>query len=326
MTTDAVVVTGVASFLGYHIARQFAASGYYVVGTHHTPLAAMDVLRRARIDALRPALSQLATLDIADGENIRALTAATRPRLWIHQAGIGANFASDQYDLAAANAVNLLPLAQIYAAVAEIGGAVIMTGSGMEYGAVASPQAEDAGCWPELPYGLARLAVTLRTRQLSHRYRVPTRIARVYTVFGELDRENCLVTRLYHRLARGEPVGLAPGVARDICDVSDIVMGYVRLAADIAHGPIFDIINLSRGSATSLVEVAQLVAQELGADPGLILHDPSMLRADEPPVVCGDSRKAFARLNWTPRPIAEGIKRIAKRRNRAPLARVTAAG
>jgi nucleoside-diphosphate-sugar epimerase len=319
MTSGTVIVTAVGNFIGYHVARQFAASGYRVIGSHHTPLSAMDPLRRARIAALRPTLAALVSLDITRADSVRALIAATRPCLWIHQAGLGANFASEDYDLAAANSINLLPLDPIFIGMGEIGGAVLITGSGMEYGAIASPHAEAGECLPESPYGLSRLAATLRTRQLAYRYRVPTRVARLYTVFGELDRDDRLVTRLIRRLARGEAVGLAPEVARDVCDVSDVALGYVRLAADVSHGSMFDIFNLSRGTPIPLVDLARLAARELGADDGLIFQDPSMLRVDEPPVMCGDSRKALARLSWTPRPLAEGLARLAKTEGRSAL-------
>ena len=37
-----------------------------------------------------------------------------------------------------------------------------------------------------------------------------------------------------------------------------------------------------------------------------------MVRAGESPAVYGDNRKAFARLGWTPRPIADGLMRLAQ--------------
>lgn len=311
MTQISVVVTGVTSFLGYHLANAFGGAGYRVIGTYHTPADRLDPLRRARWDRLGSLLDECVPLDITDANEVRALIAVKRPNLWIHQAGLGKNFNSDQYDLAQADRINLLPLDAIYEGLAEAGAGMLVTGSGMEYGAADCPHAEDGPCFPESPYGLAKLAATLRVRQLAHRHRVPTRVARVYTVFGELDSSDRLVARLFERMRAGDRVGVAPGVARDVCDVADIAIGYLRLAADCLRGPLFDIFNLSRGEATPLINVAHLVARQLHSGSDLVFKDPSMLRACESPAICGDSRKAFTRFGWRARPIADGLMRLA---------------
>jgi nucleoside-diphosphate-sugar epimerase len=86
-------------------------------------------------------------------------------------------------------------------------------------------------------------------------------------LFGELDSETRLVARLAQRLEAGQKIGVAPGAFRDICDVVDIVAGYVALAQDCRRGSIFDIFNLSRGTATELKDIALMVAAQIGADP-----------------------------------------------------------
>ena len=141
---------------------------------------------------------------------------------------------------------------------------------------------------------------------------MPTRIARIYTLFGELDGPDRLVTRLLARLQSGQRMGIAPGVARDICDVADLADGYLRLAADCARGPIFDIFNLSRGDAVPLLELARLMARQLHCDPALIHEDAAMLRPGEAPVISGDSRKARLRLGWAPRPLDESLMRLVR--------------
>jgi nucleoside-diphosphate-sugar epimerase len=204
----------------------------------------------------------------------------------------------------------LRPLEPIFAAMARVGGVIVATGSGMEYGAGAGPSAEDAACWPHSPYGLARLSATLRARQLALRYGVPTRVARIFTVFGELDAPDRVVTRLIGRLRQGERVGIAPGIRRDICDVADVAAAYCALAAEAERGPVFDIFNLSRGFATPLIELARSVARQLCADSELVFEDRSMLRSHEPLAISGDSRKALARFGWSAGPISQGIERL----------------
>lgn len=304
-----VVVTSINSFLGYHLALAFKQASYDVVGTYHTSASAMTPLRRLRWERARASVSQCVQLDMTDANAVQMLIADARPQCWIHQTGLGHNFTSEDYDLAEATRLNLLPLTEIFSGMARIGGSVVMTGSGMEYGAAESPNQENAACLPQSPYGLARLSATLRARQLAQRFAVPTRVARVFTVFGHLDAEDRLVPRLFDNLRRGKAVGLAPGVARDICSVADVAQGFLRLASD--RGDLFDIFNLSCGTATPLFDIARLVATEVGADPALITEDISKVRIGEPQTICGSGFKAFTKLGWSARPLIEGIRHYA---------------
>ncbi len=307
---DTVVVTGVSSFLGFHLARAFCAASWRVVGSYFTPPHEAAPLRRTRWEHLRPVLSAARQLDITDAEAVRAFIRAERPAVWVHQAGIGHNFCSDSYDLAEASRVNLIPLKAIYAGMSEVGGMVILTGSGMEYGLARVPYAEDMACWPQSPYGVSRLSATLYAGQLAHLLGVPTRVARIFTVFGEFDAEDRLVSRLLARLASGQTMEIAPGVARDICDVRDIAEGFKRLAEDCAHGPVFDVFNLSRGIATPLADIAHRAAELIGCAPGLIRTSSLAARRSEPLEMYGDSGKALARLGWKAKSADAGLARL----------------
>jgi GDP-4-dehydro-6-deoxy-D-mannose reductase len=180
----------------------------------------------------------------------------------------------------------------------------------MEYGASPLPNREDAPCRPDSPYGLSRLAATLRARQLAQRFGVPTRVARVFTLFGETDAEGRLVGRLVARLRDGQSVGIAPATSRDICDVADVAAGYVALAFNAARGPLFEIFNLSRGAAMPLTEFAHIVAARLGADSKLIKEDSAMVRRNEGAALAGDNLKAHLLLGWAPQDLETGIYRL----------------
>ncbi len=325
MTPGTVIVTGVTTFIGCHLAPAFAAAGYRVVGAVNTPAASMDALHLERWRMAESSLARVCSLDVTDSLAVAALIAAETPQIWINLAGIGKNFAGDSYDLAQAMRIDVLPLDAIYQAMAAVGGSVLAAGSSMEYGAIAGAHREDAACWPDTPYGVAKLAATLRMRQLARRYQVPTRVARIYTLFGELDSSTRLVAHLLERLRNGARVGVAPGAYRDICDVDDVVRGYLALASDCGRDSLFDIFNLSRGTATELKQIALFVAEQCGADPALISEDESAARATEPSVICGDSGKARHLLDWSARPIADGLSRMVGGRPRSTLRHASAA-
>jgi nucleoside-diphosphate-sugar epimerase len=305
-----VVVTGITTFLGMHIAQAFSTAGWRVVGTFRTPPHRLDSLRAARWDRVAPVLHRAVALDLCHASKVRDLVEAAAPAVLVHQAGIGSGFALESYDLATAQRLHMQSLDAIFTAMARVGGAVVTTGSGMEYGDGPGSFSEEAACWPRSPYGLAKLTATLRARQLAFRFAVPTRVARVFTIFGELDAPDRLATRILERLRGGQAIHIAPSVERDICDVADVAEGFRALALDAAQPPLFDVVNLSHGSATPLTVLARLIADKLGADPALIVEDSTMVRANEAASLVGNSDKARARMGWAPHPIEHGIERL----------------
>jgi nucleoside-diphosphate-sugar epimerase len=102
-----VVVTGVTSFLGLHVATAFAKAGYPVVGTCFTPPHKLDRLRGTRLAALKKSGVEIRILDICDVPAIRRLVLAERPGIWVQQAGIGRDFALPNYNSALANRINV---------------------------------------------------------------------------------------------------------------------------------------------------------------------------------------------------------------------------
>lgn len=311
-----VIITGVTSFLGFHLAIAFDKMNYRVVGTCFTPSDNLDRLRGARLDGLRKNAIETRLLDIRDPCAIRRLIGSRMPDVWVQQAGIGRDFARPSYNLPRANEINVEALDNIYAGLAGSGCTLILTGSGMEYGLTPPPCFEDAFCLPRSPYGTNRLQATMRARQLSARYKLRTRVARIFTVFGELDSPDRLVTRLINSLAHGRDVSIAPNTARDICDVRDVARAYVRLAEEHPGLEPFEIFNICSGSSTSLREVALVTAALLEKDKGLIRENPAMMRPDELAELSGDSSKARKKIGWSASPIVGGLSRLIEQMDR----------
>lgn len=294
-----VVVTGVTSFVGIHLARTFAAAGWEVVATHSRPFPAYDGIQMLRLAAL-PSRSEI--LDLRDADAVASFVAAERPDLWIHHAGHATNYGSLDYDLMGSLAVNAAPLPGLYRALAEVGcRGVLISGSSMEYASSDQPNRETDVCWPDTPYGLSKLAETLASRQQSLRFGVPTRVARIYIPFGALDNPKKLLAQVVEGLRRNEPVPLSPCTqSRDFIGVSDLAIGYLSLAADLDRGG-FDVVNLCSGIAMPLAALLTALAGRLGADPALLQFGAIPMRPGEPAVSVGDPAKARALMGWSAR-------------------------
>ncbi len=302
------IVTGASSFVGHHLARGFADAGWRVVAGRSRPLDAYEDVRRARLDALGDEVIQV-ELNLQDGAALSALIEGETPELVVHHAGYALDYASPDYDWRAGLAVNVDPLIPLYQALAGGEARVLITGSSAEYSASDNANREGDACWPDTPYGISKLTETQTARILSHRFRVPTRIGRLYIPFGPLDNPRKLLAEVVRGLAEGRPVDLTPcEQRRDFIGVSDVTDAWLRMAAD-EGGEAFEIFNVSSGEAVRLRDLLQEIARRMGADSGLLRFGARPMRPGDPEISFGANDKAKTRLHWRPRPLGAALER-----------------
>ncbi len=303
-----VVVTGVSSFVGLHLARHHARRGERVVAVTSRPLSAYDGIRARRLASLQGQVA-FVEADLTDGAAVAALVAQSKPTLWLHHAGFADAYASPDYDLAEGLRVNAAALAPLYQALAGRGCGVIVTGSSAEYSASGEANREDDACWPDMPYGIAKLAETLRARQLAERYAVPTRVARLYIPFGQFDHPDKLLAQVVSGLRAGRPIALSPCTQRrDFLGISDLCTGYDALARDLPRA-VFDVFNICSGEAVELRAFLVGIAECMRADPALLGFGQRPMRPGEAEVSFGSNAKAARLMGWHPGPLAAAIDR-----------------
>ncbi len=305
-----VVVTGVSSFVGARLAQHFAAAGHRVVGTLTRPAADYDPIRRARLNLAQSAGAELAALDLGNSAGLRSWILKHRPAIWIHHAGWAVDYGSRDYDLTRGFQINVAPLTELYAALKDSGcRGILITGSSAEYSDSDAPNREEDACLPTLPYGLSKLAETLRARQLALEHGLPTRVARLYIPFGPLDAPDKLVPSVVACLRAGRPIDLSPCLqARDFVHVEDVAGGYEALARDLERQELFDVFNLCSGRAVPLREWLLAIARLLNADPALLRFGKRALRPGEPAISCGANAKARRLLGWQPQALEERLR------------------
>lgn len=303
-----VLVTGVSSFVGYHLARTFAGRGAKVTGVISRPPESVTGIRAGRLAALGPDIT-LAAADLCDGQAVTGLIAAASPGLVVHHAGHALGYASPDYDLPGSLAVNVCALDALYRALEGRCGGVIITGSSAEYSCSDAANRESDACAPDTPYGLSKLMETLRARQLAGRYQVPTRVARLYIPFGRLDHPDKLLSQVITRLSQGQPIALSDCTqARDFVGAGDVCEAWVCLARDMPR-TLFDVMNICSGEATVLRDLLLTVAARLGADPKLLEFGRYPMRPGEGAVSFGSNGKARDVLGWVPTPLTQAIER-----------------
>jgi nucleoside-diphosphate-sugar epimerase len=306
--SQTVVVTGASSFVGAHLARRFAAEGLSVVATISRPRETYAGVQAERLEGLVGS-ADLVQLELRDARGVTALIDRMRPDLWLHHAGYATSYASLDYDLALGFATNVAPLTSLYSALAGSRCGVIVTGSSAEYARSDAANREDEACWPESPYGLAKLAETLRACQLSRRHAVATRVARLYIPFGLFDHPDKLLSQTVAGLRAGRPIALSPcNQARDFTGITDVCDAYVALARDLQRTR-FDVFNICNGEPVRLRDFLLGIAARMNADPQLLKFGARPLREGEPAISYGSNEKARRLLDWHPLPLEAAIDR-----------------
>lgn len=317
MSQKTAIVTGVSSFVGCHLARAFAAADYRVVAVTSRPRDAYDGVRAQRLGFISDAVT-FAVGDLTDAGALDALIEDHAPDVWVQHAGYADNYASPDYDLAKSLPLNVVALEPLYQRLAETGAGVLVTGTSMEYAASAQANREDDACWPDLPYGVSKLAQTVEAARLARQYDVPTRVARIYIPVGPYDAPGKLMDFVIRQLAAGEAADLSPcDQKRDFLGVDDICSAYVKMADDLPRQT-FDLFNVCSGAATELKGLLLNVANLMGADPALLKFGARAMRPGETMVSYGDNAKARRVLGWTPGPIEDALNALIDHVRSAP--------
>lgn len=308
-----IVVSGVSSFVGAHLAHYLAEKGMRVVAGHSRSLNNYSGIQAGRLAFAKKAGVEFVPFDLLEPQTIVDAIHELRPAYWISHAGWTQDYANENYDIEHAHAIHVSPFDAIFAALRAVGcRGAINTGSSAEYGNDRNEWSEDDPAWPASAYGLSKLSKTIRFRQLSHLHGVPVRVARLFIPFGVLDSPSKLIASVTNALLAGRSIDVTDGeIERDFLGIRDICRGYLALVHDFERDSMFDIFNLSQGRPTSLSTLLNSLARYLDADPSLICYGARPSRRFEPLILFGRNEKARTTLAWQPTELDEAIREYA---------------
>jgi nucleoside-diphosphate-sugar epimerase len=307
-----IVITGVSSFVGCHLALRFSQSGWRVIAVTRKPHTEYDPLRRRRFEWAGQGIDW-AILDIKEEKATRQFIRQYQPKVWVHHAGHASNYHNLEYDLEEGQTTNVAPLQYIYEELATVGcRGIIITGSSMEYSDGEKLCRETDFCAPATPYGFSKLTETLFACYQASRWGLPTRIARLFVPFGVLDAPQKLIYHVYENLQQGKTVDLSSCTQkRDIIYIDDVVEAYRLLVQDLDRKG-WEVFNISSGIATPLKDIVQWIANGLGAPSQLLRFGARSMRKGEPIVSYGCAEKAQKQLGWRPRSPQTGVEALLK--------------
>ncbi|HUZ25961.1 MAG TPA: NAD-dependent epimerase/dehydratase family protein [Streptosporangiaceae bacterium] len=294
---ERVLVTGVAGFIGSHLAEGLLGRGVAVTGVDSRspasdPGAAENLAGLVGRDDFHLVVADLVTADLTplleDVPVVFHLAA---------MAGVRRSWGDRFADYLACNVIATQRLLEACAA-AEVPRLVAASSSSVYGHASTGPSREDDPLAPASPYGVTKLAAERLCAAYATRRQASTSVValRYFTVYGPRQRPDMAISRILRAAisGRGVPLYGDGRQRRDFTYVSDAVAATMAAAtADTQMA----VVNVGSGRSTTLKEVLDLVAAITG---GAV---PVLHRLDQPgdvEVTAADLTRAQELLGYQP--------------------------
>ena len=234
MTENAILVTGAAGFIGFHVAQRLLSSGRDVVGLDVVNDYYDVRLKEARLDILKRQKNfTFVKSDLADRESTGSLFQQHRFPVVIHlaaQAGV-------RYSLQNPHAytdANIEGFLNVLEGCRHNGcGHLLFASSSSVYGANTKLpfSVQDNVDHPISLYAASKKANELMAHAYSHLYRIPATGLRFFTVYGPWGRPDMAMFIFAKAIIGGTPIKLFNhgNMRRDFTYVDDVVEAIVRL-------------------------------------------------------------------------------------------------
>jgi UDP-glucuronate 4-epimerase len=329
-----ILVTGIAGFIGSHLAGRLAARGETVTGIDNIndyydvelkygrlgelgfqPAAGPAELRSARY----PTLS-FRKMDVTDAGAVQSLFAEGQFDLVLHlaaQAGVRYSLTNPQAYIGNVQGfLNMLEAARAFPVKH-----LVYASSSSVYGAdSAQPFSEGSPAdRPVSLYAATKRANELMAHSYAHLYGIPCTGLRFFTVYGPWGRPDMAPFIFTKAILEGRPIDVFNhGQARrDFTYIGDIVEGIVRVmerppgpAAGPAESPVpARIYNIGNGAPVPLLDFIHVLEDELGRKARMNMLPP---QAGDVPATWADCGALEAATGYKPcTGIREGIRAFA---------------
>jgi len=259
------LVTGVAGFVGSHIAERLLADGHEVCGID----AFIDYYDRSIKEQNLERPRCWRTFSFVEGNLVSMPLLSTLEGVdWIfHQAAQAGVRASWGEDFARYVECNVLATQRLLEASLRMGGIkrFVNASSSSIYGDTSVlPIQEDAPLHPVSPYGVTKLAAENLCTLYHRNFGVPTVSLRYFTVYGPRQRPDMAFHRFCKALLRNEPIRVYDDghQTRDFTYIGDIVEANMRAAT--SEEAVGQVMNIAGGSRVALHSVVELLQQISG--------------------------------------------------------------
>lgn len=273
MSDQAVLITGAAGFIGFHVARQLLSEGRNVVGLDSLNDYYDPALKQSRLNILRQnARFGFVQTDLADRPAMAALFAQHRFEVVVHLAAQAGVRHSIDHPHAYVDA-NLEGFLNVLEGCRHNGCRhLVYASSSSVYGANTKLpfSVADKTDHPVSLYAATKKANELMAHSYSHLYRLPVTGLRFFTIYGPWGRPDMAIFMFTKAILEGTPIRLFNHgrMRRDFTYIGDVSRVVSRLAeqppADDGGGAPAKIYNVGNHHPEELTDVVSLLEKELG--------------------------------------------------------------
>jgi UDP-glucuronate 4-epimerase len=310
MNSQAILVTGAAGFIGFHLSRRLLEKGESVVGVDNLNEYYDVSLKKARLEILKSFENFIFHKE--DIQNIKAL----KDIFSQHRVDIICNLAAqagvrhslkDPFSYQRSNLegfLNLLEIARRY----KVINFVYASSSSVYGGNKKIPfRVDDRVDTPISLYAATKRANELIAHAYSHLYQIPCTGLRYFTVYGPWGRPDMALFLFTDAIVKGKPIDVYNygNMKRDFTYIDDIVEGTI---AALERPAPYEIFNLGNSNWEPLLKLIRILEEELGQE-----AEKSMMPMQPGDVMetAADIQKSKELLGFAPKTrLNEGVKRF----------------
>lgn len=266
------LVTGVAGFIGSHLAEALLTRGYRVIGVDAFTDFYPRTTKEMNLQRLRqhPAFL-LHELDLSKDDFAPLMHGVNYVFHLAAQAGVRSSWGNE---FAAYTQYNVLATQRLLEAALHSGvQRVVYASSSSVYGnAVVQPVQEDSPTHPISPYGVTKLAAEHLCTLYAHEHGLSTVSLRYFTVYGPRQRPDMAFHKFIRSLLFEQPIFIYGNgqQSRDFTYVDDIVAANIAAMHAGNSGSVY---NIGGGTRITVQEVLQLLASITGKPADIVYQE-----------------------------------------------------
>jgi dTDP-glucose 4,6-dehydratase len=294
MTEKTILITGVAGFIGSHLAERFVRQGHRVIGIDNFLTGAEENLSPVKGErnfvVIRHNMSQ--PLEIPEPVHfVLHFASPASPADYL-------NFPIQTLKVGSLGTHNTLGLAKakravfLLASTSEVYGDPLVSPQPEEYWGNVNPLG------PRGVYDEAKRFAEALTMAYHQVHSMDTKIARIFNTYGPRMRLNDgrAIPNFIAQALRGEEITVYGdgSQTRSFCYIEDLAGGIEKLLFSTVQGAV----NLGNPAEMTVLELAKRVIELTGSQSRIAFKP---LPQDDPKQRCPDIRKAKAKLGWEPK-------------------------
>lgn len=300
MAQQKALITGIAGFVGSHLAELLLERGYEVYGLSRP---------RSKMDNIEGIVGKihLEDADLLDSHSLYGTISRIQPDYVFHlaaQSFVPTSWVSPSVTLE----VNIIGTANLFEAVrqAKINPVIQIACSSEEYGLVHEdevPIRETNPLRPQSPYAVSKVAMDYLGYQYFCSYGMKIIRTRGFNHTGPRRGETFVTSNFAKQIAmiekgKQEPIIHVGNLEanRDWTDVRDMVKAYLLAVEKCDAG---DVYNICSGKTVKVQDMLNMLLAQSKVKVTTV-QDPSRMRPSEVPVLLGDHTKFTEKTGWQP--------------------------